>query len=93
MSGDLRNGDLIVLKPSTKLMYDTEEGCIVTDLCFPVTSIIVSAYHCPVHRFGDNSYSIHHEHAVLMGGEICYVESDQMVYDLILPVQDPQRSC
>jgi hypothetical protein len=93
MNEDLQNGDLIVLKPSTKLMYDSEDGCITTELCFPVSAIVLSAYSCPIHRFGDNSYSLHHEHAVLIGGDVCYVESNQMIYDLVLPVQDPQRSC
>jgi hypothetical protein len=91
MNDDLRNGDLIILKPSTRLMYDSEEGCVTTDLCFPVTAIVLSAYSCPVHRYGENSYSLHHEHAVLMGGEVCYVESDQMFYDLMLSVQEDQQ--
>jgi hypothetical protein len=87
VNGDLQNGDLIVLKPSTKLMYDSKDGCITTELCFPVSAIVLSAYSCPIHRFGDNSYSLHHEHAVLIGGDVCYVESDQMIYDLVLSVQ------
>ena len=89
---DLRSGDLIILKPGTKLLYDSEEGCIATNLYSPVTAIVLSAYNCTVDTIsGENFLFLHHEHALLIGSEVCYVESDQMFYDIMLSVQDEQQ--